>query len=207
MKTIHTILMAGALAAPVHAKTLTIGIDLSGSNPLLSHENFAYSASAHAREAILQLNGGDVVRIRTFGARSDALNLVNHRLVVSRRNKPEKIAQMVGQFIRSLPEREEIGQSSTNLVAWLEFTDGFGCDRAGEILVITDGLESSTYVEGKDLVSGKQDLPEPDIDLSGCTLTFYGLGAGWPPQEVKTVRKAWSHWSKKAGANFSAVIP
>jgi len=44
---IKTIALASALlvSPAAQAKTLTIGIDLSGSNPLLAHENFAYQAS------------------------------------------------------------------------------------------------------------------------------------------------------------------
>lgn len=196
-------LMTGSLSA----KTLTLGIDLSGSNPLLSHANFAHGAAAHVQATIRALKPGDVVRIKTFGARDSALNLLQHRVTISRRNRAAKIAAQVGQFVRTLPEQTETGQSSTNLIAWLEFTEGFACKADSEILVITDGLESSTYVDAKDLLSGKKALPAPDVDLKGCALTFYGLGTGWKPQDVKRVRKAWRAWSDEAGATFTAIIP
>ena len=45
-----------ALAAPaVEARTLSVGIDMSGSNPLLAHENFAYSAAQYVTGEILKL--------------------------------------------------------------------------------------------------------------------------------------------------------
>lgn len=199
--------MAMALSHSVNAKTLTIGIDLSGSNPLLRHENFAYSASTYVAAEISRLKSGDTVQIKTFGARSDAVNLINRRLSISRHNRPEKVAQSAAQFIRSLPGRANTAQSSTNLVAWLEFTDGFACGASGEILVITDAIESSTYVDAKDLLSGKKGLPAPEVDLKGCTLIFYGLGAGHPPRQVKAVRKAWRRWAEQAGVIFKAIIP
>ena len=74
-------------------------------------------------------------------------------------------------------------------------------------MVITDGLESSSYISGKDLIEGRKPLPSPDVNLQGCNITFYGLGAGWSPQHVKTVRNAWRDWSGKAGASFKSIIP
>jgi len=207
MKTVLVTAATMALALDASAKTLTIGIDLSGSNPLLVHENFAYSASTYVSGEITKLKSGDSIQVKTFGARNDAMNLINQRIVINRRNRPEKVAQIVGQLVRALPERANIEQSSTNLVSWLEFSDGFGCDQSSEILVITDGIESSSYVGGKDFIEGKKGLPAPDVNLVGCTLTFYGLGAGLQPQYVKTIRKAWMKWSDKAGVTFKAVIP
>ena len=205
-KTLATAL-ACVMAGSVGAKTLTIGIDLSGSNPLLSHINFAHGAAAHAHAAISALKPGDVVQLKTFGARDSALNLLQHHVTISRRDRAAKVAGQVAQYIRTLPEQTKTGQSSTNLIAWLEFTDGFDCQQDGQVLVITDGLESSSYVNAKDLLSGKKTLPAPDVDLNGCGLTFYGLGAGWPPKEVKRVRKAWQAWADQAGAAFTAIIP
>ena len=187
--------------------TLTIGIDLSGSNPLLLHENFAYGASQYAASEILKLKPKDVVRIKTFGARNNAANVLSTTIIVSRKMRTKKIAKIVARYIQSIPKQADISQSSTNLIAWLEFTSGFNCADQGRVLVITDGLESSSYVDGKKFLTGKQGLPKPDVDLKGCALTFYGLGAGWRPRSVKFVRKEWTHWSEKAGARFTAIIP
>jgi len=135
------------------------------------------------------------------------MNLINQRLTISRKNRADKIAQTVAQYIRTLPKQKEVEQSSTNLVSWLEFSDGFACKQSSQILVITDGIESSSYVNGQDLVKGKKGLPTADVDLSGCSLTFYGLGAGWPPKNVKAIRKAWRKWAGEAGVTFKAIIP
>ncbi len=73
--------------------------------------------------------------------------------------------------------------------------------------MVTDGIESSSYVDGNQLLQGKKGLPKPDVDLNGCSLTFYGLGAGLPPQAVRIIRNEWVHWAEQAGATFTAIIP
>lgn len=189
------------------ATSLTIGIDLSGSNPLLMHENFAYKASQYTASEILKLKPKDTVQIKTFGARDNAANVLSTNLVISRKMKPKKAADLIAKYIITLPNQVDISQTSTNLIAWLEFTSGFNCSDNGKILVITDGLESSSYVSGKQFLAGKKGLPKPDVNLKGCSLTFYGLGADWQPQPVKFVRNEWNSWSTKAGADFTAIIP
>ncbi len=207
MKAIILSLLIMGVSLASHAKTLTIGIDLSGSNPLLTHQNFAYGAAEHTASVIGALKSGDNVVVKTFGARGEANNLLNHRIEISRRMKPAKAAGIVAQYILSLPSQKNASQASTNLIAWLEFTSGFNCPDSGEILVITDAVESSSFLDANDLLSGKKGLPEPDVDLKGCALTFYGVGAGFAPQSVKIVRNEWRTWAKKAGADFSAIIP
>ncbi len=189
------------------AKTLTIGVDGSQSNKVIAHENFAVRAAQYLRREITQLKTGDRVRLLTFGARGNVQNLIYREVVLSRRNRAEDVAKQVVSLVESLPESATQGQqSATNLIAWLEFTGDFGCGDEGRIVVLTDGLESSTLISGQELASGKP-LPEPDVNLGGCHITFYGLGAGWQPHTVKTVRKAWETWSDQAGATFEAIIP
>jgi hypothetical protein len=207
MKHFSIILLLSCAALSAQAKTLTIGIDLSGSNPLLSHGNFAFIASQYATDEINKLNNGDIVQVKTFGSRADVLNLLNSTFEISRRMNTKKIAGVVAQYIQSLPEQKAIAQSSTNLLAWLEFTSGFNCTDNSHILVITDALESSSYVDGNQLLQGKKKLPKPDVDLRGCALTFYGLGAGWQAKFVKVVRNEWANWAEQAGATFTAIIP
>jgi len=207
MKNLIATLLLCLISMGAPAKTVTIGIDLSGSNPLLSHKNFAHMASQYITVELGKLKNGDIVRVKTFGARADAVNLLNHSFKISSRVKPKKIAHIITQYLQSLPEQKDLSQSATNLIAWLEFTSGFDCTENSTILVITDGLESSSYVDGLSLLKGKKGLPEADVDLKGCAITFYGLGAGWPAHSVKFVRNEWRQWSEKAGASFTAIIP
>lgn len=199
----------GLAALSASARTMTIGIDLSGSNPLLIHQNFADQAARHVENAILALKPGDTVNLQSFGAREDARNLVRRSVTLDRRNRPQKIAQEVGRYLRSLPGLNSEGQSSTNLLAWLEFGTAFDCAKDGQIIVITDALESSSRVNAQRLIDGKAHLPNPDpnAQLKGCALTFYGLGAGWQADTVLRLRSEWTRWAKKAGMDFTPVIP
>ncbi len=205
-KLIATIFLCCAAFA-AQAKTLTIGVDLSSSNPLLTHKNFAYVASQYVTAQIKQLKKGDVVQIKTFGARGDLSNLPNTRFKISRRLRANKVAKIVSQYLLSLPARKDVAQASTNLIAWLELTSGFNCGAGGQILAITDAIESSSVLSDQQLLQGKQALPKPDVSLKGCHLTFYGLGTGQELQAVKTLRRAWSSWAEQAGATFTAIIP
>lgn len=157
-------------------------------------------------ENITRLKTGDVVNLQTFGARGDASNLINHRFTVSRRLRVRSLAAKIAKFIQSLPKRKDLAQSSTSLIAWLEFTGGFDCKNQGQVIVITDGLESSDYVDAKKFLDGKAKFPKPDVDLKGCDLTFYGLGAGLPAPYVKIIRNEWRKWVAASGASFTAVI-
>ncbi len=206
MKLIYSIILLCGLSINVQAKTLTIAIDLSGSNPLLQHKNFAYESAKYMSEQITKLKTGDSVSLQTFGSRGDASNLLNYKFTLSRRLRASAIATKIAKFIQSLPKRKDLAQSSTNLIAWLEFTGGFDCKNQGQIIVITDGLESSSYVDARKFLDGKAKFPKPDVDLKGCNLTFYGLGAGLPAPYVKIIRNAWRKWVAASGASFTAVI-
>lgn len=195
-------------AAPLHAKTLTIGIDLSGSNPMLAHENFAAMAGQYAGNQILQLKEGDKVIVMTFGSRKDAENFLRRPFTISRKLRAKKVAGLIASLFRKLPEQADQGQPSTNIVAWLEFTNGFDCSSEGStILAFTDALEASSYVSPNDFMNGRKGLPDPDVSLKGCDLVFYGLGAGLEPIHVKNIRKSWKIYAEKSGANFTAIIP
>ncbi len=206
MKLINSIILLLALSINGHAKTLTIAIDLSGSNPLLQHKNFAYVAAKYMSEQIATLKTRDIVSLQTFGSRGDASNLINYKFTVSRRLRANAIATKIAKFIQSLPNQKELAQSSTNLIAWLEFNDSLDCANQGQVVVITDGLESSEYVDAKSFLEGKSKFPKADVDLKGCEITFYGLGAGLPARYVKTIRNAWKKWVAESGASFTAVI-
>lgn len=207
MKKTIAVFLGGVISIGASARTLTIGIDLSASNPLLTHDNFAYMASKYARDEINKLENGDVVTVQTFGGRENVDNILSGSYTISRRMKSEEIAGAVAAYLQSLPSQTEQSQSSTNLLAWLEFGSGFNCNDKSQILLFTDAVESSSMVDGNAFVQGKEGLPKPDVDLTGCHITFWGLGAGFPHASVKFIRNEWRSWSDQAGASFSAIIP
>lgn len=199
--------MFAILPFTASAANLYLAIDLSGSNPLLSHENYAYVASDYVAEKIRQLKSGDKVEVQGFGARGEPANMLNQTYEISRRVRPEAVAAATTQFIRSLPSRKGISQGATEILGWIELHSDFGCPQGSHILILTDGVESSATMQAQKLAEGKAVLPEPDVSLSGCSLTFYGVGAGLPTHMAKNIRAAWQTWAQNAGANFHAVVP
>lgn len=201
--TLLTVCILTALPLSASARTLTIGLDLSGSNPLLVHENFAAAAAKYVSDQIKVLEPKDVLRFKTFGARNDPQNQIEFEVEISRRQRADKMAADVANIINSLPHRN-LAQSSTNLIAWMEFTPGFDCSDGGQVTVITDGYETSELVSAGWIEQGT--LPQPDVDLTGCTVQFYGLGAGFPAMTVRGIRNAWRGWMEQAGAKFEAIV-
>lgn len=191
----------------VSAKTLTVGMDLSTSNGLVTSQAFRQNAIQYVAEHIKAMKTKDKLVIQGFGARDSEANLKKLKLTM-KRHRHAKIAKQAATYIQSMTTDKDNAQQSTNIIAFMEFND-FGCDKESTIIVITDGIESSGYVSAQALVDGKAGLPAPDEDaaLAGCHVVFYGLGTGWPNKQVKHIRSAWKAYFKKAGASFEAIIP
>ena len=200
-----TALLVASLSLPLQAKTLTIALDLSGSNPLLIDKTFNQGAVYYVSEAISALKQGDEVNIQTFGDLRDPTNFKQFMLPIKRHNA-KKVARQVAGFIASLPNQQK-AQGSTNLIAWFG-RNQFGCSNESDIIVLTDGIEASEYVDPNKLLNGTQALPKPNefVALSGCRVTFYGLGVGRRDKEVLALRRAWQAYFTQAGATFTAVI-
>tara|TARA_R110002073_G_scaffold118562_1_gene257720 strand:- start:853 stop:1497 length:645 start_codon:yes stop_codon:yes gene_type:complete len=196
--------LAGATA---DAKTLTIALDKSGSNPLLVDPHFAASAADYASELIMPLEEGDVVRLVSFGARDRADNMLNKIIKLKRSLRAGKVADAVKSYINGLPQGEPVAQSSTNIVSFLELDGNFDCKSGSTVLLLTDGVEASEYVSPQGFVEGKSHLPKPDPELSlkGCTVIFYGLGAGTEGSAAKFMRNEWSAYVGATGGEFTAV--
>lgn len=199
-------LAVALLSLNAQARMLTVGPDESGSNPLLRDEAFAKAAAAQAAAAIEKLKDGDIVRLKSIGSRSDARNLQTQEVVIGRRMRPGKVADGVTAYFESLPKQADVAQSSTNLISWLEFGD-FGCDQGGDIFIATDGVESSALVDGMALLEGKAHLPKAEANLTGCSLTLFGVGVGMDPVSAKRLRAEWTRWGQEAGATLKIVMP
>ncbi|TVZ39773.1 hypothetical protein P886_4181 [Alteromonadaceae bacterium 2753L.S.0a.02] len=204
MKTsLLSIALASAIAASAHAKTLTVGTDLSQSNLLLTNELFARQAASYAANKVLNLENGDTVRVLSFGALDAPENIESQPFVISKRHRAKKVAGATGGKILHMIKSAGEGQPNTNIVAFFEINRSFGCDQGGEILILSDGLEASVYISPEKFKNGKQSLPKPDVDLTGCTVTFYGLGAGWSdPRQIKYVTAQWKSYIEAAGGVF-----
>lgn len=196
------------VAAPAFAKTLTIGIDLSESNPVVTSPEAAKSAASYARKQIAALQLGDTVKIRHFGERN-AKNAQGETIRITRQARPNAVAEKVARYIAALPAKTTAADGATNIVAFLEFGQ-FDCKAGSKIILLTDGIESSSYVTGRQFLTGKP-LPAPDANiLQGCAVEMFGFGLakeqGYPPQALKAMRSAWLAWMQVAGATFTAII-
>lgn len=210
MKTIAASLVVSVLlVTPASAKTLTVALDVSGSNPLVSDERYAVVAAAYVREQIAALQPGDVVSLHTLADRSIA-NFPSEHIQITRQNRADKVGAQIAQFMTTMPSRHFEGQESTNILAFLAFGQ-FDCGDGGSVLLVTDGIESSSEMNADRLLDGRP-LPRPDKNLlSGCAVTMFGLGQSAPggellPQQIKHIRAAWAAWMTVAGAHFNAII-
>ncbi len=207
-KKLFTTVLFVAASSLANSKTLTIGIDLSGSSPVTTIEAFAARSAQKVSEKIRALQFGDWLKIKTFGELG-ASNLERLEIRIDRRNRQKKIAESVRALIEAIPRQQLTAQPSTNLVSWLEFQD-FDCASGSEVILLTDGIESSEYVTATKFVNGGP-LPAPAPGLlAGCEVTMIGIGqtaeGSLFAKEIKHVRSEWNGWMKIAGAKFTAVI-
>ena len=202
-------ILASALALIVssaQATTVTIAIDKSRSNPLLTDKNFAIGAAHYAQGIIQELKDGDIVRLKSFGARSHTSNLLDQSFTINRRMRAKQIAESMKSYISDLPNHDDQAQSATNIVAMIEFDGNFNCEDNSKVLLLTDGLEASSVVDPQAFYNGTASLPKPDVNLKGCEVIFYGIGAGMPNASVKHLHKSWEKYISETGASYTAII-
>ena len=200
------LLLGASQSAP--AQTLTIGLDMSLSNPLVSDKAFRQQVAGYVAQHIKPMRVKDQVVLMPFGARDNAANLHSKRITI-KRHQQAKTAKAVAHHIINFSAQKSNAQQATNILAWLEFND-FNCANGGTIIAVTDGIESSENVNASAFITGKVALPKPDEfhQLQNCDVVFYGLGVGRPAKEAKIIRRAWAAYFKQAGVkSFKAIMP
>ena len=204
-KALTSLVLSAAICTPAAAKDLHILIDASQSNPMLIDTAFNKRAAAFAVQSISQLKQHDTVRLQTFGSLQSADNFDVKALPVSRHNH-RKVSAAVASYLVSLPKKLK-PQGSTNVLAWFNRNPVDCSTDKHTILIITDGIEASEYVNPNHLLSGKQTLPAPSefVNVRGCEVVMFGVGGGRLDKETIRLRKAWEQYFKQAGASFLAV--
>jgi hypothetical protein len=212
MKILSTLflLALSVLSIPAYAITWTLGIDDSSSTPWTTDKNSAEVAGRFVYKEILALKPADVVIVKTFADLSSA-HVESKTFTIDRRNRAPQVAETVARYVASLPAQTLRGTGETNILAFLQFTNGFDCQNSGKIVLLTDGIEASEYISERALLSGKP-LPPPDRDfLAGCHVQMWGIGQDVdgriPPKAKSALRAAWTAWMQKAGASsFTAIV-
>jgi hypothetical protein len=214
-KVVLAVLVAAGLTS-AQAGELWVGLDMSDSAPLLLEDAQAAAAGKTIAAAIRGLERGDLVRIISFGESGVWDRQIDLTIELSSRNRPEVIAPQVQALIASLPQRAREGQlhmeTQTNAMGFLERIGPLlNCQaEPTTVLVMTDGIEWSAAITGKDLIAGAPLPPPSGPILQGCAVTFWGMGQqrreyghddGWYP----ILRAAWSTYMDQAGvAAFAA---
>ena len=204
--TVISILLGASVSTT--AQTLTIGLDMSLSNPLVTDKAFSQQVAGYVAQQIKPMRAKDQVVIMPFGARDNVANLHSKHIAI-KRHKQAKTAKAVAHHIINFSAQKSNAQQATNILAWLEFND-FNCAGGGTIIAVTDGIESSETLNPKAFITGKAALPKPDEfhQLQGCNVVFYGLGVGRPAKEAKIIRRAWTQYFKQAGVkSFTPIMP
>lgn len=210
-KSIVTLISAGllslgiAFSSLIEAKTLTVLVDVSKSNPYLTSEATSKAMTLQVIDALSTLSQGDEVIVQTVGSLHASQNLQSERWTIKRHNR-QSVSKALAKYLLALPKQVE-AQGSTNLIAWFG-RHAPNCEAGSIVIVLSDAIEASEYVDSASLLSGKQALPEPHqyVALKGCTVRFIGLGAGRSDKEAHILRQAWQRYIELAGAEFKAVL-
>jgi hypothetical protein len=199
------------------AGELVIGLDISDSAPLAVNRNVASVAAGLVRSRIARMKMGDMVRLRSLGTYGVAARTIYANIRLGRKARPRKVAVSIANVVRYLPELARRGrirlQNETNIIGFLEtIAPSLDCRVAPvTIILLTDGMEHSSFVSQRDLLSGARKLPPPSGKiLQGCTLEMYGVG-----QQRKSLKsdsrwfsmlaRQWKKFAVAAGARrFSA---
>jgi hypothetical protein len=202
--------------APRATRSLFIAGDISGSAPLLTRPAaddapqavFADLAAAKAASIIGTMAMGDTVTVQFFGERTLG-NLRTLTLQINKQARPPQVAAVVAELIRGIPRAGIEGQDWTHITRFLTVTD-LRCAHGGEVLLLTDGIESTPSFDERSLIAGKTALPSPRPGmLAGCRVTMYAPGVTargvLPEHQITALIAAWQQWMNAAGASFTGV--
>lgn len=201
-------LMALMNPQPADAKSLDIRIDATTSAPLFRNEDYARLIAQRAANEVVQMQPGDYVTLRSFGA-VGLDNITSYSVRLSRRsNTPQAVARIVAQRIIRMSQGGVRPQNSTEIVAMFEW-GRFDCQPGDHIFVASDGVETGS-VSANALLSGRSQLPSPRAGLlANCEVTMLGIGqtdeAALTSREVNNLIAAWSSFMRRAGARFVPI--
>lgn len=203
------LLISYLFTVPAQAKTYHIALDTSQSNGIVESKAFAGAINRRLSKIINTMQVGDYLTVYTFGSTGfENANKVETRL--TKRVPRSKLKTLTARTLHAVTTGKIPAQSSTNILAFVEFGE-FTCSQQDQIILVTDGFEASSYFSNlKNVLNGKAGFPEPQEGyLSGCHVTMLGVGrteGGYAPAQLKNLITAWRSYFAKAGASFTAIV-
>lgn len=190
---------------PTSGAHLHLGPDASISNPLVANQDYADAVAEALRAHIRQnMTYGDRITLQSFGDGTPR-HLKAKRLIITRREQPEKAAAKVAGELKSYPKKG-IKDTSTNIMGFVE-NNRFECSAPGSmVMILSDGIESSQDFDDKDLLAGKKLPPPYGQTLKGCAVVMIGIGrrsdgSRLPRNQIHHLKTIWTDWLKRAGAS------
>ncbi len=190
-------------------------LDVSTSAAIGIELNAARSAGNNVERSIRVMDKNGIVRLRTLGS----AGIIRQQLRVDAKlgkkagSRPRRVAAQLGSIVRAIPQLTASGdidlQPHTNIIGHLEtLSPSLDCqNRRTKIYLYTDGIESSSFVDSQELLSGKASLPAPSGEiLKGCIVEMRGLAEqnsniGTNNAWFVLLRKEWTRFFKSAGVS------
>lgn len=193
--------------ASTNADVLSIGLDVSGSTPILD-KSFMQSVLPQLSTEIQKLPLGSVVKVFNIG--DDKVMPINIDLLVQRtttnRGAPaDELAKTVPTMIFSYSQKLLSGSARLHGESSLSpavYDAAKACqeNKPCKFFFLTDGMEHQPGVIEWPR-QFKKPLPKiPNLNLKGMSVTMYGVGTGVSSEARLQIEQHWNTWLKDAGA-------
>lgn len=176
-------LAASSATAQDDISATLFAVDISGSVGHLFDQIVADETAEYVEGYIAGLDDPHRLWMMSFGEPGLAHRIINIKATVSdrRASNARTLSAQFGSYFRLLPSLVQSGdltpQNTTSIIEFFEAIEPV-CARGGSrIVMFTDGIEWSSTVYGRALMSGAASLPTPrDEYLRGCHVEMLGVG-------------------------------
>lgn len=211
--TLGALVMAAILTAstPAWASDLLIFVDLSDSAPPGVEQPVANDIARVVEKTVSAMDRDECLALRSFGLAGVSETQVRVDACVSRKWRPNKIAERIGALIRSVPSKVAAGdihlEPQTDALAALEiYARDIDCQKTPTtILLFSDGYQYDPETDLVAVLAG-QPLPSPSGPIfAGCEVEMFGIAQqrrelGSSRQHFIALERAWGDWFREAAA-------
>lgn len=184
MALVASLALAATTATAQDSVTATLfTVDISGSVGHLFDQIVADETAEYVEGYIAGLDHPHRLSMLSFGEPGLAHRVISIKATVTdrRASNARTLSAEFGGYFRALPGLVQSGdltpQNTTSIIEFLEAIEPV-CARGGtRVILFTDGIEWSSTVDGRALMSGSVSLPMPSEEfLSGCHVEMLGVG-------------------------------